>query len=223
MDNFLAHTLLLVLMWFGTWAFFYFYLIGRGINYVKDAEVTTLYFLFVSVTMLGLFGDRLAPFLDDYAGLPFGILAVAFLLNLGIYYYVPTFFRRPSVLIKKYPNEFFLALDSRYLISKTFDIIYQQIFIILLVAALARIGLSVKEITLAFALLFSVIHFPLIWIEGRLWGIYFMTAALLSALFFPPLILQVPYGFIYTFIIHWGFYTLSGMLFWVFAPMLKKR
>ncbi len=218
----LAHTTLLILMWFGTWAFFFFYLFSRGINYIDHHEVTTLYFLFVIITVIGLFGNRLALFVADYDKLPFGILAAAFLLNIAIYYYTPLFLRRPTTLIRKNPSAFFLTFDYRYLISKTFDILYQQIFVILLVAALDRMGFTIPQIIGAFALLFGLIHVPLVFVEGRFWGLYHTTAALLSAIVFPPLILMVPYGFIYTFIIHWGFYTLSGLLFWLVAPLLKK-
>jgi len=69
---------------------------------------------------------------------------------------------------------------------------------------------------LGFAVLFGAAHIPSIFFESRTWGIFFASFSVLSALIFPALILLVPYGFIYAFIIHFLFYIIAGVSFWWF-------
>lgn len=46
---------------------------------------------------------------------------------------------------------------------------------------------------------------------------------IVSAIIFPTLILKVQYGFVYSYIVHWVFYTLTAVGFWIIYAKLQEN
>mgnify|MGYP000350859647 CR=1 FL=1 len=137
------------------------------------------------------------------------------LLIFMIYLFSNKFLKKPINFIKKYSDITFLTLDYRFLVSKSFDILFQQILIISLVMMLNQEGLSTLAISLIFAVMFGFGHVPILKIHKGLFGYFYLVASLISSFLFPYLIINYTYGFIYTYIAHWMFYTNSGIFFWI--------
>ncbi len=107
-------------------------------------------------------------------------------------------------------------MDYKYLFSKSFDILFQQTMVVILTLLLLKNKFSILEIIFLFAFIFGSIHLGQYVYSGKFFGTYYLIFSMVSAIIFPILILKVNYGFVYTYSIHWLFYTLSGVFFWIY-------
>ncbi len=202
-------------MWAVSWAVF-FYLNKRGIDYIKKFQFTILYFIFISVFLLSAFWKEYIPYINiDLKPLPFILLFLLFTIGIFLYSFVRNNFNPPVKLIEKNPKLFFLRLDDRYFASKSFEILFQQLLIILLIIWLDQSGFSIVFIIIFFALLFGFVgHVHLIHSRGKSFGLIFVASSMLSSVIFPVLIIYLPWGFVYSYIVHWFFYIILGLFFW---------
>jgi hypothetical protein len=125
--------------------------------------------------------------------------------------------------MERYPERTYLLIDYRRLFSKSFDLFSQQVFIVLLALFLKEAGLTIAEIITAFALIFGIVHAPLFWFDKGWPSWYFTIFSILSAIVFPLLVLKVHYGFVYSYIVHMVFYTLTAVGFWILYPKLERK
>jgi hypothetical protein len=206
----------LVVVWLAGWGVA-FWLIKRGITYVERYLVTSFVFLSFSALLIVLFRRRFETLTGTPTALPFLLLFLVVMITLGLYAVCPRYFSRPDALIARHPEEFYLRLDYRYLVSKSFEVLFQQLVIVVLTLLLAATGLSMMGIVLAFLVLFGLMHLPMLRIVGRGPGVYYTIAASTFAVVFPILILRVHYGFVYSYAAHWFAYMLAGALVWLHA------
>jgi hypothetical protein len=97
-----------------------------------------------------------------------------------------------------------------YFLPKSIEILFQQLLVVALVLALAGEKYDLRRISLYCAALFGATHLLLAF-GGVPWG-YVARFALLATAFgfvFPYLILRVPNGFAYSYVVHWGYYAAS--------------
>jgi hypothetical protein len=69
-----------------------------------------------------------------------------------------------------------------------------------------------------YAAVFALGHFPLLGLfgpQGKFFGAFYAVLAFISAVVFPPIILEVNCGFVYTYTLHSVFYTLLALGFWI--------
>lgn len=99
---------------------------------------------------------------------------------------------------------------SWYFLPKSIDILFQQLLIVAFVVSLAGRGLSMRRITLVCALTFGAAHLLLYFGPTPIgYVIRFMIAATAFGALFPYLILRVPNGLAYSYIVHWFYYALT--------------
>ena len=208
-----------VIFWLAVWVGV-FYLISKGTDYINHPFVFAIYFLIFSFPPLYFYRRQLIPLLDNFSIFPFIALFFVLVVTVFSYYISKKYLQLPKKMIKKYPNSLFLHMDYWYVLPKSFEIFFQQSLIIVLVILLSDYGLNIWWIILSFSVLFGVMHAPMIKSEGILIGSYFTVASILSALLFPPLILFVHYGFVYSYAIHWFVYSFSPVMFWKLCPDL---
>jgi hypothetical protein len=99
---------------------------------------------------------------------------------------------------------------SLYFLPKSIDILFQQLLILALVLALAARGHGLRRICGICALAFGGVH-VLLALGGMPAGyvVRFMAAATAFGLVFPILILRVPNGLAYSYILHWIYYAVT--------------
>jgi hypothetical protein len=106
-----------------------------------------------------------------------------------------------------------------YFLPKSIEILFQQLLVVALVLTLAAEKYSLRRISLYSAALFGAAHLLLAF--GSVpWG-YVARFAMLAAVFglaFPYLILRVPNGFAYSYVVHWGYYAFSVFMSRVLGP-----
>ena len=109
-----------------------------------------------------------------------------------------------------------------YFLPKSLDILFQQLLIVALVLALAAQQCSVRRISACCAIAFGLAH-ALLAFGGVPTGylIRFMISAAAFGFLFPYLILRVPNGLAYSYIVHWVYYAVSVVLPHIFLASTK--
>jgi len=218
-EPFLFWFLFWILGWLG------FYVLPKNKqSYTKNFISVSAYFISASVFIVYYYKDILV---NIYKALTIFqlILVLIFLSFIFLTYFISNkFLKKPIEFIEKYSTAPFLELDYRYIFSKSFEILYQQLLIIALAYLLYDAGLNLTMITLIFAAMFGLSHIGSLRYHKNMFGVIILFAAMVSSFFFPYLILKFKYGFIYTYIAHWLFYSNTGLLFWIMnQPIFKKR
>jgi hypothetical protein len=115
-----------------------------------------------------------------------------------------------------------VVATSWYFLPKSIDILFQQLLIVALVLALAEQRYSVRSISILCAAAFGAMHVFLAF--GGVppgYVIRFMVSAAAFGLLFPYLILRVPNGLAYSYILHWAYYAISVVLPHMFLASAK--
>lgn len=209
---------------------YYFLLPALGIeaSYNAGAIGAALYYVFwlgiAAITFWPLYGtwalySRWAMFENRLAGSL--IWSVAFVgCALFAAYVLPSL---PSAAWTQSwsPPEIRVA-TSWYFLPKSIEILFQQLLILALVLALSAQRCSLRQIALCCAALFGGMH-ALLAFGGMPLGyvIRFMVAASAFGFVFPYLLMRVPNGLAYSYILHWLYYAVSVVMPHIFAATVK--
>lgn len=205
-----------LLLWVAGWGV-YGLMLRRGINYVKRFPITCLYFLTLSVLIVILFRTTLARVSTQFTVTPFIVLGFVYAVTITIYRTARLRLTKPERLIERNPYEQFLTLDYRYLISKSFELLFQQIMIVLLVLTIYDAAPKMIHVIVIYGVVFPLAHlpiYPFIGTNEKSFRMFYIVASIVSAILFPLLILSVDCGFAYSYAIHLSFYTLSALILW---------
>jgi hypothetical protein len=214
----LTYIVVWLVFWAAAWRAFYGPMRLRGIDYIHRSVLTAGYFFILSLFAAAVFGGPLGEVVTAPGAAAWGALAGMFALQFGLYFAAKSLLRKPTAMIEANPLEFFLRLDFRYLFSKSFEVLFQQTMIVALVATLSRAVGNLVWVCLLFAAVFAMGHLPMIHLFGNQttsFARFYIAAAVASAAVFPPLILKVPGGPVYAYIVHSLFYTILALVLWV--------
>jgi hypothetical protein len=208
-------------IWSVGWGFFFFFMHKKKIDYVSHFFWTAGYFLFVAIITCIIFWSYISKVIQGFVIAPFIVLGIVIMTTVILYICLPKYFQQPEEYFEKYPNREYLKIDWRRLVSKSTDILAQQVFIVLLITFLSDAGLLLHQVIIAFLILFGLLHIPLITQEHGAWPSWLFGGAVVTfSIIFPLLILNIHYGFVYTYIIHWLFYVFVAI--WGVAHENKK-
>jgi hypothetical protein len=195
---------------------FQFLLRRRGVDYQNYFLLTTGYFLTAGILTAILFWKYMTPNTVGNPVLPIALLVLYTALQTCWYLYFPLYVPRPQAYLALHPNRYYLDIHWKRLVSKSADIGAQQVFVILLVILLKSLGLGLPQTILAFGVLFGILHIPLLMVEYRRWpSLLFGAAVVVFSIIFPIMILTVPYGFVYNYLLHSFFYAATASTFWL--------
>jgi hypothetical protein len=207
---------MLALIWLAGWGVS-FGLIRKGVTYLTNPLLTSCLFLSFSALVMILFRPWLEPLAGSVTAPSVMVLLTAVVLTVAVYAVVPQWLDRPDELIARHPEEFYLPMQYRYLLPKSFEILFQQLIIVLLTLRLAATGLPLTGVVLAFLGCFALLHLPMLLLVRRRVGLAYNLASVTLAAVFPVLILHVPSGVVYSYAVHWFFYTLAALAAWMYA------
>jgi hypothetical protein len=208
--------------WFLGWAGLILFLNKRN-DYIKNYKLVSLYFIIISFLALYYFRDIIYPIYKQINIFILIFLFVLILPNLNFYDFIKKRFKKPLQFFEKYSKLPFLHLDKRYLVSKSLEILYQQILIVILVFILKDLSINIFMITFVFAVLFGFGHLAALVLYKSFFGKLVFIASIFASLIFPYLILNFRYGFVGTYLLHLYFYTSSGILFWAIDNILQNK
>jgi len=193
----------------------------KRINYISHSLFFIIYFAIFSFIFLFTFWDKLRWVIIGFRPELFIPIVFVLFLNFAAYYLGRRFLKKPKKFIKENPYEYSILMDYRYILPKAMEILFQQIFIVLLTLTLFDTGFTLTGAIIVFAVIFGLMHLPLIKSIGKFFGEYYSIFAALSAVVFPTLIIKFEYGFVYTYSIHLLFYTLSSLGLWLYFGKRK--
>ena len=220
----LPNILIWATIWIVSWGIFFWFVHKKNVDYIKYFILTATYFLCVAIITSLVFRDHIARALQNFTVTPLIVLGLVIFVHIILYIYLPKYLQEPKDYFEKYPKRQYLKIDKRRLLSKSIDILSQQVFVVLLVIFLQDTGLVLNQIIIAFAVIFGLVHAPLILVERGTWpSWYFTVFSILSAIIFPILIIKVQYGFVYSYIVHWVFYTFTAIGFWIVYAKRKEN
>jgi hypothetical protein len=214
MHELIFNFLIWIVFWFVGWGVLMIIFKKRS-DYIKNFIFVSVYYLVVSFIIIFSFRNIFGEIYNKMTIFPLVILLVFFIINFLEFFFSNRFLTKPIKFIEKFSEVTFLRMDYRYLISKSFDILFQQLLIIVLILIMYKSGMGIILITVIFSFLFGFGHVPIIKIHKTFFGYFYLAASLFSSFLFPYLIIHFKYGFIYTYIAHWLFYTNSGIFFWI--------
>lgn len=110
------------------------------------------------------------------------------------------------------PPEFMFA-TAWYYLPKSADILFQQAIVATLIHRAAQLGLGLRAISIAMAIMFGGFHLALA-LDGftATYVIRFSIAATAFGLVLPYLYLRIQHGFRWAYGIHWSFYILDAVI-----------
>lgn len=220
--NLAIDILVWILLWIITFGTFYF-MTKRGVTFNKRYGLLILFFLFFSFLAIYSFKDILASLKSSFTLAPFLIFVFIYVITIVLYHFSHKSLQRPALLIERYPHQHIIKMDYSYLVSMPFHVLFQQIMVLIMVLWLSKQNYSLFEIIFYFMLIFGLLHVFAMIPNGRIFGTYYLIASLIGAFIFPILILKVNYGFVYSYIVHFSFYSISSVLFWLFADKFSER
>ena len=195
---------------------YYFLLPALGVqpNYNAGSVAITLYYVFwvgiAVITFWPLYGrwttdwttfdNRLTSYLVWSLAFAGCTLFAAYLLPL-----LP-----PTKWTQPFTQPEIRGATAWYFLPKSIDILFQQLLIVALVLTLSARQFSIRRISLYCALLFGGSHILLAFGDVP-WPyvLRFMAAATAFGFAFPYLILRVPNGLAYSYVVHWLYYALT--------------
>ncbi len=97
-----------------------------------------------------------------------------------------------------------------YFLPKSIEILFQQLLIVALVLALAAQNFSLRKISVCCAVVFGAAHVLLAFGGAPLpYVTRFSLSAAAFGFVFPYLILRVPNGLAYSYVVHWAYYAFT--------------
>jgi hypothetical protein len=220
----------IAVIWTASDVGYYFLLPAFGVqpNYNDGSVAVTLYYMFwIGISVItfwpmyaswpqygrwATFENRLTSYLVWSLSFVGCLLFAAYVLPM-----------LPSVHWKESwtPPEMVVATPW-YFLPKSIDILLQQLLVVALVLAMAAQEWSLRKISICCAVAFGVAH-GLLAFGGVPWGyaIRFMISAAAFGFLFPYLILRVPNGLAYSYIVHWLYYAVSVVLPHIFLASTK--
>ncbi|MBI4225339.1 MAG: hypothetical protein HY617_03325 [Candidatus Sungbacteria bacterium] len=116
------------------------------------------------------------------------------------------------------PPELMVA-NSWYFLPKSIEILLQQLLVAALVLAFSARNYSIRAISLWCMLIFGGAHLLLSFGELPFgYVVRFTASAVLFASVFPWLILRVPNGFAYSYMLHWFYYAVTVVMAHTVSP-----
>jgi hypothetical protein len=205
---------MLPVIWMVVWLTFVLYLQPQGIDYVNKYIITCLYFLVIIVYFSFAFKRQIGEYVDKFS--PKDLLSmVIFAVTVIITYFVIGLLSENSPLnLNRYELPQMLWLDEKYLVTKSFEIMFQQAFFMLSIYYVFDEKISDYIDMLIFGLYCLILHIPVLFIEGSMGKILF-SVSFFAGLIFSYCITKSKKGFIYSYMIHFGFYVLLAVIFWL--------
>ncbi len=117
----------------------------------------------------------------------------------------------PKGYLQRHGASYFLNFNLPFVVVKTVDILFQQLFLMVLVVWLYRYWGDILMVSVLVAAVFVVAHVPLLMVQKRVSLLHFIGAMLFVGIV-PWVILEVEGGFWLLCLGHWAFYVVIRVL-----------
>ncbi len=201
-------------IWFSVWAVFILYLQPQGISYINNYLLTCIYFLLVIVALTSIFKKEIGEYVDQFSPKDLFIMMVFSVAVILIYYFLNLLSEGSPMGAMKSNLSAILQMDNKFLVTKAFEIMFQQTFFMISIYYLFNNNVSKNKDMILFGLYALFIHFPVLFIPTSMGKILF-SVSFFAGLIFSYCITKSKKGFLYSYMIHFGFYVLLAVIFWL--------
>lgn len=207
--------------------------ISRGINYFHKYYYVAGYYLLSAGLALWFYSRLISDYLRGinifWFALPLALFTISFL----VYPYFNKNLRVPKDFSHKQSRLFFLRMDYRFVIGKFFDILFQEIMILILILLLLENNMQWMNIRWVFIIIFPTIHLLLVFTEGW-YSSFYILSALLGSIFLPVFLIKTAPGIYLSWSMHWLIYLMGRIGFgiwfekhppklWFFKPYWIRK
>lgn len=185
----------------------------NGYDQLHKNHVVIIYFF--AFTLFGIFRYKVNAPMEHHERLlkqimlSMGLYILILFLSAAVNVYMPLDAAKTQKILETKLT--FPLFHIQTWLSKFFDILFQQVFILALIKELYNLHLSKKEIILIFTLAFTALHIPLIF-SLKLYGLLFIFPSAAAGFIFAYLILNKKAGLFYSFGVHLVFYFILGLI-----------
>jgi hypothetical protein len=204
----------LACLWFLAWGIFVFYLEPQGIDSLNRYILTAIYFLLLIVMMTAIFKNELDGYVDRFSPKDLLTMVLFSIAVSSIYYFLLILNEGTPLGAIRTSLPAVLQLDYRFIVTKAFDIMFQQTFFMVSIYYLFNNNVSKKIDMFLFGLYTMLIHVPILLANSPM-GKIFLFSSFFAGIIFSYCITKSKKGFLYSYMIHFGFYVLLAVVFWL--------
>lgn len=194
----------------GYWFRLYFFLRPFGVHHLGLEFIFCAVLLSVIAAILCTNADTLQYFKRSLSN------KMHIYLLFFLYGFISIFYRLMNPALEKleaFPNAHFAHMAFPYVVTKTFDITFQQLAFSMFVFDLLRRNISMMKLQICSALLLSISHLATLTSLPLSIACVFIAAAALAGLVFPLAIAHKRAGFVVAFSLHWAYYLGMGIFY----------
>jgi hypothetical protein len=205
----------LTAFWFLVWGVFVFVLVPKSIDYTNNFIYTSAYFGLVIAFLVHNFRHRIEKFVSDFTWVDAGVIALFFVVSSFSFWAVRTHLVPIVTDMATTPLLTALMPDDRALVAKTFEIVFQQVFFVIIISYIFHSNRFSWKKILAFATYILLIHIPIMLIVPLSFSLILIIGSFVGGMVFSLLITRYKQGFIASFLVHLGFYTILYTGYWL--------
>jgi hypothetical protein len=200
-------------IWFIVWAFFIVVLQKQGVDYSNNYVITSVYFMLVITGLSSVFRKEIGAYIETFTPRDLLIVSVFSASMALIYFLANQFLVIPSGIdVSTLP--FAVRIQESFLVSKAFEIMFQQTIFIVSIYYIFDNNVSKWKDIFLFGIFTLLIHVPVLLVPDSM-SIILLSVSFFAGIIFSYCITRFKKGFIYSFMIHYGFYILLGVLYWL--------
>ncbi len=143
-----------------------------------------------------------------------GIASASIIVSSVAYYLLDRFVIPSSYDAFRNTLEYSLRVNQAFLITKAFEIMFQQAFFIVSIHYLFKNGLSFGKDTLLFGLYTLAIHLPLFLFVPFDFAVVIVLSSFFAGVIFSYFIVKYKNGFMWSYVVHYWFYIAIAVMYW---------
>lgn len=191
-------------------AFVFNFLAEVKVNYIKHfLKISILHFL-ATILVIFVFRDT---FSRHFAANIWILLLLFVMIVLAInivYFFFKSPFKQSIADYHERRGSCTFSLNPHYTISKSFNVLFQQTIVLASIYSLLDMGLKACQIVILFAVVFCIAHIFLV-DHKKPYTLFVIIASFFGGGLFSFVILFLPFGFIYSYLLHWLFLISLGI------------
>ena len=181
-----------------------------GINHI-DGHLFFSLFLFSCILGIMALNPQLWGLLKGVGQRPGGLVwALAVMGMVGICYQIVSVDR---AVLAIYKNVHFAYFHGHYILSKSLDILFQQLVLATFILGWWDRGVPLSRIQVISCVTMGLVHVYTLFSLPPVLGSFFILASLAAGYFWPWFFIARSNGIAYTYASHWLFYLVLGMGF----------
>lgn len=190
-----------------------YFLMTSKQNYITNYKNVSWGFLIAIIVAITLFHKYYVVYFYQF---PFALVLILILFILLIFLLYNYLSKIKNKSISHYFEKrkmYFVAFEPQFVLPMSLNLIWQQLGMLFLFEFFKSMGLALPWIIIVFACIVAISHLY-IFKNGKFLGYYFLIATFIAGLLFPIVITYIPGAVIYSYMFHWIFYLISGVIFY---------